>query len=90
MSERTLLWLSVFVALGGAALNACSREDGQPDPPPQVLVPCDRDAGEGDPLACPPGAYPDDAAPTDGGVEDGMVGDGGAGDGVPPDALPSD
>lgn len=36
------------------ALATCAREDGQPDPEPQVLVPCHPGAGEDDPLACPP------------------------------------
>jgi hypothetical protein len=35
------------------ALAACTREDGEPDPPIQVLVPCDPAAPAGGPLACP-------------------------------------
>jgi hypothetical protein len=64
------LVLAVLVA-ALAALATCSREDGQPDPPTQVLVPCDPRAADGDPLACPPDAAIDAAidapvdAPTD-------------------------
>ncbi|MDB4955452.1 MAG: hypothetical protein JWO36_3021 [Myxococcales bacterium] len=50
---RALL-LAGLVALAG--LVNCDREDGQPDPKAQVLVPCDPHAPDGDPLACPPGA----------------------------------
>lgn len=43
------------------ALSACTREDSLPDPPVQMLVPCDPSALVGDPTACPP----DQAAPAD-------------------------
>ena len=46
--------LAGLVAL--AAVINCAREDGEPDPKTQVLVPCDPHAGPGDPLACPDGA----------------------------------
>jgi hypothetical protein len=46
------LLAACLVAL--VALATCAREDGQPDPEPQVLVPCHPDASEDDPLACPP------------------------------------
>ena len=39
-----------------ATLTDCTRGDGEPDPPTQVLVPCNPRAPAGDPLACPPGA----------------------------------
>ena len=60
------LGLALLVA-ALAALATCSREDGQPDPPTQVLVPCDPKAPDGDPLACPPDAAIDAAvdAPPD-------------------------
>lgn len=41
------------LAIAMLLLAACTREDGQPDPPVQVLVPCDPAAPDGDPLACP-------------------------------------
>ncbi|HUJ59121.1 MAG TPA: hypothetical protein VLX92_11535 [Kofleriaceae bacterium] len=45
----------ILLALVLAALVAtCTREDGEPDPPVRQLVPCNPDAGAGDPLACPP------------------------------------
>jgi hypothetical protein len=46
------------------ALTACTREDGEPDPPVQVLVPCDPAAPAGDPLACPVDAGVDAPAAT--------------------------
>ena len=60
------LVLAVLVA-ALAVLATCDREDGQPDPPTQVLVPCDPKATDGDPLACPPDASVDAAvdAPID-------------------------
>jgi hypothetical protein len=49
----------VLVAVALAMLVAtCAREDGEPDPPVRPLVPCHRDAGSDDPLACPPDAGP--------------------------------
>jgi hypothetical protein len=47
--------LAILVVLAALAIT-CTREDGQPDPAPQVLVPCDPHAPDGDPLACPPGS----------------------------------
>jgi hypothetical protein len=44
----------VVAALLSLVVAACTREDGTPDPPVQTLVPCNPDAGVGDPLACPP------------------------------------
>ncbi len=44
-----------------ASIASCSDDTGQPDPPVQQLVPCHRDAGPDDPLACPP--------PSDAGVD---------------------
>jgi hypothetical protein len=48
------LALAVAALLAGAFIS-CAREDGLPDPEPQVLVPCDPRASDDDPLACPPG-----------------------------------
>ncbi len=48
------LAIIVFMALLGSVLLFCTREDGLPDAPLRQLVPCDRDAGSDDPLACPP------------------------------------
>jgi hypothetical protein len=56
----TKLVLAIVVAM---AAYACTREDGEPDPPVQTLVPCHPDAGSDDPLACPP--------PVDAGVDGG-------------------
>jgi len=44
-------------------LTTCSRDDSEPDPPTQTLVPCDPAATEGDPLACPAPDAGVDAAP---------------------------
>ena len=43
--------LAILIALLTSA--TCAREKGEPEPEPQVLVPCDEAAAEGDPLACP-------------------------------------
>ncbi len=43
--------------------TACARDDGAPDPAPRELVPCEADAGPGDPLACPAPAPQPDAPP---------------------------
>jgi hypothetical protein len=59
--KRPLLLAALAAAAALAALGNCSREDGQPDPPTQVLVPCDPRAADGDPLACPPDAAVDAA-----------------------------
>jgi hypothetical protein len=64
MTARDML--CVFVSLAAAstvALSGCSREDGLPDPPLQMLVPCDPTAGS--PIACP-----DLAVIVDGGAPD--------------------
>jgi hypothetical protein len=52
--------LAVVTALG---LSGCSREDGLPDPPLQMLVPCDPTPGS--PIECP-----DLAVIVDGGAPD--------------------
>jgi hypothetical protein len=60
------LALLFVLAAAIAALVTCARDDGQPDPPLQTLVPCDPSGAAGDPLACPPDAAVDaapDAAP---------------------------
>jgi hypothetical protein len=44
--------LAILVALVSSA--TCARESGEPEPEPQVLVPCDPQAADDDPLACPP------------------------------------
>jgi len=44
-------------------LTTCSRDDREPDPPTQVLVPCDPAAADGDPLACPADDAGIDASP---------------------------
>jgi hypothetical protein len=49
--------IAAVIALASLiALATCARENGLPEPEPQVLVPCDPDASEDDPLACPPDA----------------------------------
>ncbi len=58
---RVAVCLAIAAGLVGIT---CAREDGEPDPKVQVLVPCDPTAMPGDPLACPPpdaaiDAYPD-------------------------------
>ena len=61
--------LALIVLTAAAVGITCAREDGEPDPPIQVLVPCDEGAPAGDPSACPPvDAGVDaaiDAVPTD-------------------------
>lgn len=52
-SLASVLALTMAILLA-YALTACTREDGLPDPPVRALVPCVPDAGEDDPLACPP------------------------------------
>ena len=54
--------LLLVLGLAIATLVTCARDDGEPDPPLQTLVPCDPTAAVGDPLACPPDAAVD-AAP---------------------------
>ena len=49
MNKITML--AILIALVTSA--TCARENGEPDPEPQVLVPCDEAATEDDPLACP-------------------------------------
>lgn len=61
--KRHLLLAVLVAATALGMLATCDREDGQPDPPTQVLVPCDPKAPDGDPLACPPDAAID--APAD-------------------------
>lgn len=51
MKEVALVLVSILAL---SALVTCVRDDGQPDPAPQELVPCDPSAGSDDPLACPP------------------------------------
>ena len=64
MTTRALALLATL-CLGSLVLGACDRDDGEPDPAPQQLVPCDPRAAEGDPSACPPDAAPTDAPPLD-------------------------
>jgi hypothetical protein len=45
-----------FVACLLLCAAGCTREDGEPDPPIQQLVPCDHDAAPSSPLACPSAA----------------------------------
>ena len=52
MKIKFWLWL-LLILCGSSSLIVCSHEDGLPDPPIQELVPCNPDAGDGDPLACP-------------------------------------
>jgi hypothetical protein len=49
---NTITKLAILVAF--ATLATCARESGEPEPEPQVLVPCDPNATEDDPLGCPP------------------------------------
>lgn len=51
LATALALTLTIFIAY---ALSSCTREDGLPDPPLRTLTPCVPDAGEDDPLACPP------------------------------------
>jgi hypothetical protein len=53
----------VLLLLATALTATCARETGEPDPPQQVLVPCDPSAPDGDPLACPPADAGVDAPP---------------------------
>jgi len=62
--------VALIVLVAAAVGITCAREDVEPDPPTQVLVPCDEGAPAGDPSACPP---------VDAGVD-------GALDAAPPDA----
>ena len=61
MKLRALFALLLLALVG--VLATCARDDGEPDPQPQHLVPCHHDAGPDDPLACPP---------PDGGVDAGV------------------
>ena len=54
---------AALVAVIALACARCANENGEPDPPVRGLVPCNPDAGSGDPEACPP---------RDGGVEIGL------------------
>lgn len=47
------IMIAISIVLGLGLVATCAREDGEPDPPVQQLVPCHPDAGPGDPLACP-------------------------------------
>jgi hypothetical protein len=47
--------LLLVVVVASLAIT-CARDDGQPDPPTQVLVECDPHEPLGAPLACPPPA----------------------------------
>jgi hypothetical protein len=51
---KSILLVLAVLTTCAAILFACSRDDGFPDPPVQVLVPCNPDASADDPLACPP------------------------------------
>ncbi len=60
--------LVAIVLVAAAALAwSCNREDGEPDPPVQMLVPCDPSAPADDPSACPP---EDASLNSDGGISD--------------------
>jgi hypothetical protein len=59
--RRHTLRIATTVALAIVAMHGCDRDDGQPDPPDQTLVPCDPQAAADDPTACPPDAAPPDA-----------------------------
>lgn len=59
MKAASTLGLVVLLAVLGIH---CDREDGLPDPPLQMLVPCDPSAAPDSPSACPPDA----AVPVDG------------------------
>jgi len=50
---RSLFAALLLTLLVVYAASSCQREDGLPDPPLRTLVPCNPDAGEDDPLACP-------------------------------------
>jgi hypothetical protein len=43
--------LAILIALVTSA--TCARESGEPEPESQVLVPCDPQVPDDDPLACP-------------------------------------
>ena len=60
---RTRALILVALEFASLAIAACDRDDGEPDPAPQQLVPCDLSAPDGDPTACPPDAAPLDAPP---------------------------
>ncbi len=78
MKRSALFGIGMMLMLMLAA-GTCSREDGLPDPPLQVLVPCDLAAAAGDPRACP-----DLVGPRDGGADAAMTTTGdGATDGPP-------
>jgi hypothetical protein len=47
-----ILWLLVSISAFG--LCGCGSDDGLPDPPLQMLVPCDPTPDS--PIACPPDA----------------------------------
>jgi hypothetical protein len=55
----------LFALVCGLSIYACARDDGEPDPPLQTLIPCDPDAGVDDPLAC---------APVDAGIDGATLG----------------
>ncbi|HEX4458248.1 MAG TPA: hypothetical protein VIA18_09785 [Polyangia bacterium] len=64
MTSRYAFCLFVsLAAVTACGLSGCSREDGLPDPPLQMLVPCDPTPGS--PIACP-----DLAVIVDGGATD--------------------
>lgn len=46
--------LTLLVSLGALGLCGCGSDDGLPDPPVRMLVPCDPTPGS--PIACPPDA----------------------------------
>ena len=58
------------LALGVAALGACTGNVDEADPPVRALVACDHDAAAGGPLACPAATPPADAGATDDGSSD--------------------
>jgi hypothetical protein len=58
--------VAAIVLLLVIACARCANEDGEPDPPVRGLVPCNPDAGSGDPEACPPRDAGIDARMVDG------------------------
>jgi hypothetical protein len=49
MKATALIVLALLIAIA-----TCTKDDGEPDPPIRELVPCHPDAGNDDPLVCPP------------------------------------
>ena len=63
---RAFTWVMLLVLPAvSVATSSCTREDGLPDPPPQMLVPSNPSASADSPLAC----QPDAAVALDAGVD---------------------